>query len=580
MSTLVISAANLATLENNLQVLANNIGTVSNNVNTVNGHINDVEGQVNTVKNDVKSLEEEIKKFMVEIKQGTIVSNARQTILMDQAEFNKKFSHRDEVRRRVNGLLQSVDINAIKKSTVENISEEIIVNTPDYWLSPAMVALCSWYTNNKELANKALKEAMARDDEKTSLLFCLVHLRANRIDTSMKWLNRYLNMQDPTKMESKIITVLDAITSGVFGTSAKKTCLEKVNEWVLELNSYNEIKANEIKRWEEYFREKLEAINDNEFPYIDKYVIESDMIHDVISSSRVHKSIYNDLKNTMEEKQYKKASTTNKIDNLLHMLVFNYDKEELQLKRDIQKNKHIIEENGDISKALDKFNKTSIALEETNNFYSHITNIAINNNVDASLDTKKFAIALSKNFIIDGYSNISKYKSIDLLPDINITINDWTGSTKNGSNEIELQKNLASFLDDKFHDEVYSDRLFNLKMLISIVIGLLGIFLTLKQPIVAAIIFCIVLIFNVVEFIKNYSKRENKINQLNDIKKQHKVLLSNIIAEIVDYYFIYKDSMKDREKFINYINSFNCEDYIKVDTSNSRNIIIDGGNNG
>ena len=256
------------------------------------------------------------------------------------------------------------------------------------------------------------------------------------------------------------------------------------------------------------------------------------------------------------------------------------NKEELQLKRDIQKNKHIIEENGDISKALDKFNKTSIALEETNNFYSHITNIAINNNVDASPDTKKFAIALSKNFIINGYSNISKYKSIDLLPDINITINDWTGSTKNGSNEIELQKNLASFLDDKFHDEVYSDRLFNLKMLISVVIGLLGIFLTLKQPIVATIIFCIVLIFNVVEFIKNYSKRENKINQLNDIKKQHKVLLSNIVAEIVDYYFIYKDSMKDREKFINYINSFNCEDYIKVDTSSSRNIIIDGGNNG
>ena len=576
MSTLVISAANLATIENNLQVLANNIGSVSQNVNTVNGHINDVQGQVDTVKNDVKSLEEEIKNFMVEIKQGTVVSNARQTILMDQSEFDKKFSHRDEVRRRVNGLLQSVDINAIKKSTVENISEETIVNTPDYWLAPALVALCSWYTNNKDLANNALKEAMARDDEKTSLLMCLIHLRANRIDTSMKWLNRYLSMQDPTKMESKIITVLDAITSGVFGIDAKDNCLQKINEWILELNSYSDFKENQIDRWERYFREQLEPVNENEFPYIMKYVVEKDNIMDIISLARGDKIILKDFRKIMEEKQYSNISNTNKIDNLLHMLVFNYENEELELKRDIQKNKHIIEENGDINKALKQFEKTSIALEENNNFYSHITNIAIGNNpTEADLNTRKFAISLSKHFIISGYNRIFNIESEEALPDLNITINEWTGLTKNGSNELELQKSLEDFLDDEFHDEVYSDHLFNIKMLIAIIIGLVGIFLTLKQPILAAIIFCVVLIFNIVEFLRAYSKRESKIKQLNEIKKQHKTLLSNIMAEIVDYYFIYKDSKKDRNNFINYINSLNYEDYIK--NNSKRNIIVSGG---
>lgn len=576
MSTLAISAANLATLENNLQVLANNIGTVSKNVNTVNGHINEVEGQVNTVKNDVKSLEEEIKAFMLEIKQGTVVSNARQTILMASDEYNKKYSHRDEVRRRVNGLLQSIDINAIKKSTVENISEETIINTPDYWLAPALVALCAWYINNKPLAEKALKEAMARDDEKTSLLFCLVHLRANRTQTSMKWLNRYLSMQDPTKMESKIITVLDAITSGVFGSSAKKACLEKVNEWILELNSYEEFKNIQIDRWERYFREKIETIDENEFPYITKYVLESDNVKDIISSSRTQKDILNDFKKIMHEKQYTKNSNINKIDNLLHMLVFNYDKEELSLKRDIQKNKHIIEENGDLDKALKQFEKTSIALEDENNFYNHITNIAIaNNTVNADLNTKKLAISLSKDFITQGYSKISNITDEDMLPDLNISINEWNGLTKNGNNELELQKNLDDYLEDKFHDEVYSDRLFNIKMLFSIIIGVIGIFLTLKQPVLAAIIFCIVLIFNIVEFLRAYSKRESKIKQLNEIKKQHKLLLSNIMAEIVDYYFIYKNSKKDPNNFIDYINAFNYEDYIQ--NNSSRNIIVDGG---
>ena len=330
MSTLAISAANLSTLENNLQVLANNIGAVSQNVDTVNGQIDAVQGQVDTVQNEVKSLEEEIKNFMLEIKQGTVVSNARQTILMDEAEYDKKYGHRNEVRRKVNGLLQSVDINAIRKSTVENISEETIINNPDYWLAPALVSLCAWYTNNKALSEKALKEAMARDDEKTSLLFCLVHLRANRTKTSIKWLNRYLSMQDPTKMENKIITILDAITSGVFGNDAKRQCLEKVNEWILELNSYSEYKNIQIDRWERYFREKLTAIDEDEFPYIMKYVEGCEKVKDIIEVSRTQENILNDFYNIMNEKEYIKSSTTHKIDEILHMLVFNYDKEELE----------------------------------------------------------------------------------------------------------------------------------------------------------------------------------------------------------------------------------------------------------
>lgn len=576
MSTLAISAANLSTLENNLQVLANNIGSVSQNVNSINGHINDVEGQVNTVKDDVKNLEEEIKAFMLEIKQGTIVSNARQTIFMAEAEYSKKYSYRNDVRRRVNGLLQSVDINAIKKSTVENISEETIVNAPDYWLAPALVSLCAWYTNNRVLAENALKEAMARDDEKSSLLFCLVHLRANRVDTAMRWLSRYLSMQDPTRMESKIITVLDAITSGVFGIDAKKTCLEKVNTWMLELNGYGDIKKTQVERWERYFREQLENVSENEFPYIEKYVVEKENVKDIISTSTAQKKISKDLKNIMNEKQYVRNSDTNKIDDLLHMLVFNYDKEELQLKRDIQKNKHIIEENGDMAKALKEFEKTSVALENENNFYNHITNIAIaNNTINANLNTKKLSIALSKDFIIDGYNKISSVSSSEMLPDLNILIDEWKGLTKNGNNEAELQQSLEKYLEDKFHDEIYTIHLFDFKMLVAIVVGLIGIFLTLKQPIVAAVIFCIVLIFNIVEFLMAYSKRDSKIKKLNEIKKQHKTLLSNIIAEIVDYYFVYKNSENDRNNFINYINSFNYQDYI--DNNTSRNIIVNGG---
>ena len=181
---LVLSAANLDIIERNLGKLANNVGTV-------NANVEHVDSKVNKVTDSVKSIEEEIKNFMLEIRGTTIVANAKQSITMDQDEINKQYGHYDNVRRKINGIFQATDINSIKKSTIDNISEQVIIDTPNYWLAPALVSICAWFNDNKDLANRALKEAMARDDEKTSLLFGLIHLRANRKETALRWLRRY-----------------------------------------------------------------------------------------------------------------------------------------------------------------------------------------------------------------------------------------------------------------------------------------------------------------------------------------------------------------------------------------------------
>ena len=253
MSTLAISAANLDILERSLQDLATNLGGVNRHVGEVTNHIYDVENNMKNVTDKVITLEEEIKAFMLEIRESSIVSNARQTILMDQAELDKKYGYYDEVRRKISGILQSTDIKAVLKSTVLNISENTMINAPYFWLAPALVSLCAWYLDDKELANKALNEAIKRDDEKTSLLFSLIHLRAGRVDTSVKWLDRYLSMQDPSKMEAKIITVIDAITNGNFGNDAVNLFLNKVNDWVIELESTPNVKNEQIERWKKFF---------------------------------------------------------------------------------------------------------------------------------------------------------------------------------------------------------------------------------------------------------------------------------------------------------------------------------------
>lgn len=570
----VMSAANLNIIENNIGQLAKNIGNVSVNVE-------EVDTKVNKVTNSVKTIEDEIKNFMLEIRGTTIVSNAKQSIMLSQEELNKQYGHYDNVRRKINGIFQATDMNAIRKSTIENISEQVIIDTPNYWLAPALVSLCAWLTNNKDLANRALKEAMNRDDEKTSLLFCLIHLRANRYETALKWLNRYLEMQDPAKMENKIITVLDAITSGSFGVDAKEMCLQKIELWLKELASQPGYKENQIDRWTTYINSLIKEEKTDEFDFIKKYTSELDRVNKILSLSNSRTNILQELKAIIKEEQNNNISTTQQIDKLVNMLVFNYENEELELKKDIAKNKLIIEENGNVTKANERFKETELVFLKTTDFYSQLTNITLEyKNTKPTINTRKMALALSKNWISESYNNISKNSTNNDL-NIEIKIDNWTGNTNNGSNEKELLNDLNNHIDKETHNDIYGKPVIDIKILLTSIIGIILmviVMLTLKEPLLALVILIGILIFDGYVFFVNYSEREDKIKKRERRKDNAKYILLNTIAEIVDFNFICKDNEETHNKINVFLNSLDYRNYI-IGHEQKRNIAV-GGNNG
>lgn len=573
-NAVVMSAANLDIIENNLGQLAKNIGDVSVNVG-------EVDTKVNKVTASVQTIEDEIKNFMVEIRGSTIVSNAKQSIMMSQEELNKQYGHYDSVRRKINGIFQATDINAVKKSTIENISEQVIIDTPNYWLAPALVSLCAWLTNNKDLATRALKEAMNRDDEKTSLLFCLIHLRANRNETALKWLTRYLEIQDPAKMESKIITVLDAITNGSFGVDAKELCLNKIDTWVKELSSQPGYREIQVDRWTTYINSLIDEKTNEEFDFIKKYTNDADKVNRILAISNSQKNILYELKNIIKEEQTIDISTTNQIDKLVNMLVFNYENEELDLKKDIAKNRLIIEENGNVTKANERFKETEFAFQKATDFYSQLTNITLEyKNTKPTINTRKMAMSLSKDWISDAYNNLSKnFDTNDL--NIDMTIDTWTGTTSNGQNEKELLRDLYKHIDDETHQDIYGTKLFDIKMILITIIGIIlaaVVTIAIHEPLLILVILIGILIFDGYCFYINYSERETKIKKREERKENSKYILLNTIAEIVDFKFICKDNRETREQINTFLNSLDYRNYIKGH-ENKRNIEI-GGNNG
>lgn len=564
----------LNTMEDVVSYLSDNVNKVSYDVSNINSQFDEVQNKVNNMQNNVASLETEIRTFMKEMKQNAVINNAKQSIMLLQMEYEKKYQHRDEVRRRTLGLLQSIDINLIKKETIETISEEAIVSNPDYWLAPALVAICHWYGNNQKLAELALKKALDRSVEKTSLLFFLIHLRANRYKTAALWLNKYLKLQDPTNMDCKIVLLLDALCSGIFNQEIVDLMLNQIDKWKIILNNYPEYKTNQIPKWEDYFKKQQTVTTQSKYQFINLFVKEKNEINEVITFSNNHNQVIKRFKENLSHIEQMENNKQHKIDKIINMLIFDYEQEELELKLEIEKNNQIINE-----KTEKTINKNDYDYLKTD-LYTHISNMCITDNkFDISKNTKKFAICLSKEPIIEAYQKAYSVENEYELRYLDIIIEDWVGITQNGSNEFELKDRLQLFIQEKYQKSLNKTKILSLDIIILTIITMIFAIVFRKTILVIIILLIALLGYSGYRLYQNYKKNKLIKNLMQTDHNNKKELLICTIAEIVDYYFISEESKKTKEEFIKYLETLNYSEYIKVYRENNRNIMI-GGTNG
>ena len=128
MEALTISAANLDVIEKNL-------GAVADELTGVIAHVNTVNNDVNRVQEKVENLNDEVKGLVKEIRETTIISNARQAIMYNNAIIEKKYGYYDDVRRTTESLLSALKSSKINREYLKNLREEIIMHNPNYWLS-------------------------------------------------------------------------------------------------------------------------------------------------------------------------------------------------------------------------------------------------------------------------------------------------------------------------------------------------------------------------------------------------------------------------------------------------------------
>ena len=399
MADYAISSANLSAIENGLRAINNNLGTLNNNIEVVDRNVDTVNNNVKVVYDEIGALARDFHNFVQLQVRANALSKAQQRIIQIRQEMEKRFGHYDIVRRTTTGILQADDIGIVKKDTISNATEELMISTPGYWLAPCLVALAAWINDQPELAERAVKEGIKRNDEKTSLFFALICRRADRKSAALKWTQRYLANQDEENLDRKTVIILDAFASGLLGADSEGVVSKQMGEWLEHLADKPGFVEQQTKQWSDAINLKRKPLASGEYPYLHKYSKTWPVLQDIMEGAMLHAEIL-DYFIAIFEQEASTDSLKAQLDEILNNLVTEFDDEEIPLRKEEKYNQFIIDFDGDENRARQNMAVEQTAFEERKDFTQLLTDAAMKpESSHASVSTQKFAIALSKEWV-------------------------------------------------------------------------------------------------------------------------------------------------------------------------------------
>lgn len=426
------------------------VQSMQSQVHVLASEVVSVNAQVDSIQSNFVEFLQEFRAFVEQDLKDRRLQEALSDRVSLQQELERRFTRHQTIRRYVTGILQAADVSLVKKETISNVTEELMVAVPHYWLAPALIALAAWLNDDKPLAEKAVREAMARDDEKTSLLFCLICRRASRNQASNIWLHRYFSMQDPMNIEQKLVVVLDAYANGLFGSDSRGLCAQQIGAWIAELEDTVGFREEQVNRWSDAIRAKTP--NDNhspEYPYLAKYAKNWAVISQTLNNGELHSVMKDYLEGVFQKESSDTRELKKQLDALLNSLVSNYDSEELPIRERKRFADLVVECMGDEPEAIRRFDAEKSAFNEKSDLTQLLTNAAMNPElVHASPATQKLSMSISRDWLIESYENVTVQNRNSIVGEIEFEIEGYSGTTVDGSNEDQLCQDAEVFFNN------------------------------------------------------------------------------------------------------------------------------------
>lgn len=570
MSERVIYQADLTGIERGLNAVNEHIAMVGNQVNMVQ---NSVQG----TRSELDKLKAQFEQFVAEDSKAKSLQLAETRVVKIRQELEATFGYYAEVRRHVTGMLQASDVSIVRQATITTASEELMLKAPGYWLAPALVALASWMADDKSLADKALAEALKRDDEKSSLFFALICRRAGRQDGCRIWLDRYFGLQNPTRLDRQTVVLIDALASGVFGAEVRSQCTKRIEDWIAELALKAGFVDEQRRQWSEGLQSKIPtADNSSRYNGLKEHSATWTGMNQLLNDAALHAEVRDYFTAIFDGAIPPAPSLQAEVDDLLTSLVSNFDDEELPLRRDERLNQLIIEEEGDKDAARKRQKLETTVLEEMVNFTQLLTNAAMHPETShASRATQRFAVALSRDWIREAHQDLTGAirSALPQRVELELKAVQWKGETTKGDNEQELVGSLQAHIERQ-KEQALSQVKVDFKHWAGLAIGV-G-FLIFGLPKMSYLFLACgaaALIWFYTGWNAVNKAKQQIASDYNHRKEQATQVLKGCLAEVVEWWreFRQKDSVET--DVIKLLDEISPEQYLKTSHDTARQVL-------
>ena len=572
MSDKLISRADLSLIERSLSNLAGSIDYVNNRVDQV-------DDNVKIVYNEVEKLANEFREYVEMQSLANRKAEAKMNLSAIRDKLKDNFGHYDVVRRTATGILQANDLAIVKSSMLSHVTEKQMIETPNYWLTPCLVALSAWINDDKALAERALAEGIRRNDEKTSLFFGLICRRIGRESSSLKWFARYLEAQDEEKLDRKAVIVLDAFASGLLGNDTENFVYQQIQEWMSNLEAKPGFTEKQLDNWKNAINSKRVPLQKGLYPYLEKYSNTWDNLKDVLEGANLNNDLYEYFKKVFEQKEETKKLKV-ELDKILDSLVTEFDEEELPLKREEQFEELVVKYNGSESRANAQMALEKSVYDDYRDFMQLLTDASMNpEESKSSVATQKFATALSRNSIVTAFNDVVAQNRMNVPYEIEINVDTFNDKTQDGEDEEEILDRFEKLVEQEKQTELSKVKLSIFEQFCLYgggVILLYGIIKSFADK-SFALITIILGIGSIVYHITAKQKIKKLIDKINNAYAQKlesgKQIIRATIAEIVDFRVEFSERDVESKKVLDFFEQIKPEEYIRRLTNAERKII-------
>lgn len=576
-----IRPADLSYIESSLSALNSNLSVVNENLEVIDGAVIKLNHKHDALAIELDKLSKSFTDYVGEYRRKTEFQLAETQIVKIRQELENKFGYYAEIRRMATGILQGVDNRLVSNETLQYATEEVIIKAPGYWLAPTLLCIAAWLRDDKQTAERAVKESIRRDDYKTSLFFTLLTRRINRVEAVLKWVERYFMHQNPHNLDREFIIILESVSTGVFPPASREIMVKHVKDWVEELSKTDDFIDIQKDNWITFFKSKRDTEDQKQYPILFQFATNWQMLEECLQFAKANNTILAHFNKIISSSSSAHSSLVKQLDSLLNALVTNFDDEELPLRKKERQCELVIEKKGDVDAAIAIMATEEKIFSEKVDFLQMLTNAAFNpEKSGVSVATQALALSISQPWVIESYNTfVAEYRNNGPIR-VTFDIDGWLQSSVDGSEEKELLYEQNVYYE-KLKDDLIAKAKFPMdKIVIPALLILFGLIFGIKaltefiptfSPLWIGVLIGGFWIYRVWK--KNEDYKNSIDAQVEERKQNAAAVLRGLLAETVEYRYELRQEDAESEQVLSFLNNINSEQFMNLSKGAARSIL-------